>query len=462
MIPIDAVKPKAGRRLQRLRNLDADARAVLLVDRYDDDWSSSGGCVSTATPSRARRPPSSSSGSRRRSPPTPKGTVTSVIVLTPSGVTGWAGGARRPSHPLAARPPAGARRQYGPPHAARRVRHQLGFDLRPRRHDRGGSARGPAGLRLDLGRRARRGAEPTGATVADGAGGSDPRPAGVPRLRGRRHRAAAARHRDLILPQRNPLVLAKQAAPLDVLSAGRLLLGIGAGYLDPEMTAIGVPMADRGTRTDDHLAAMRALWTEPGPVGPPRRLRRLLRRRRSPVTGDARRSSRRGRRPLPRRLPPGRHLGSRLGRLRSHAGGGGACLEGLRQAADQVERPAVLGDLEISVTPRRRLDAEALDALAVSSGCTASWSTLPATRLPLTSRAACGPPPTSSSAADPTGFGRCLASWAWARAGDVRAVGGAPAPRGSAPAGGPMRGLAPGHVGRGRPVVDDADAAVGA
>ena len=51
-----------------------------------------------------------------------------------------------------------------------------------------------------------------------------------------------------------------------MLSAGRLLLGIGAGYLEPEMTAIGVPMADRGTRTDDHLAAMRALWTQPGPV----------------------------------------------------------------------------------------------------------------------------------------------------------------------------------------------------
>jgi len=70
----------------------------------------------------------------------------------------------------------------------------------------------------------------------------------------------------VILPQRNPLVLAKQAASLDVLSNGRLLLGIGAGYLEPEMTAIGVPMADRGTRTDDYIRAMRALWTQPGPV----------------------------------------------------------------------------------------------------------------------------------------------------------------------------------------------------
>lgn len=64
----------------------------------------------------------------------------------------------------------------------------------------------------------------------------------------------------VILPQRNPLVLAKQVASLDVLSGGRFELGIGAGYLEPEMTAIGVPMAERGQRTDEYLAAMRAIW----------------------------------------------------------------------------------------------------------------------------------------------------------------------------------------------------------
>jgi alkanesulfonate monooxygenase SsuD/methylene tetrahydromethanopterin reductase-like flavin-dependent oxidoreductase (luciferase family) len=50
----------------------------------------------------------------------------------------------------------------------------------------------------------------------------------------------------VILPQRNPVVLAKQVASLDVLSGGRLLLGVGAGFLEPEMTAVGVPMAARG------------------------------------------------------------------------------------------------------------------------------------------------------------------------------------------------------------------------
>jgi probable F420-dependent oxidoreductase len=65
----------------------------------------------------------------------------------------------------------------------------------------------------------------------------------------------------LILPQRNPVVLAKETATLDVLSGGRLLLGIGVGWLAEEFEAIGVPFAERGARTDDHVAAMRALWS---------------------------------------------------------------------------------------------------------------------------------------------------------------------------------------------------------
>ena len=60
----------------------------------------------------------------------------------------------------------------------------------------------------------------------------------------------------IILPQRNPLVLAKQLASLDVLAGGRLILGVGAGYLEPEFRAIGVPLEDRGVRTDEYLAAM--------------------------------------------------------------------------------------------------------------------------------------------------------------------------------------------------------------
>src|SRR5947208_7839549 len=62
----------------------------------------------------------------------------------------------------------------------------------------------------------------------------------------------------IILPQRNPLVLAKELASLDVLSGGRLILGIGVGYLEPEFRALGIPFEDRGERADEYLAAMRA------------------------------------------------------------------------------------------------------------------------------------------------------------------------------------------------------------
>lgn len=64
----------------------------------------------------------------------------------------------------------------------------------------------------------------------------------------------------VILPQRNPLVLAKEVATLDTLCGGRLDLGIGVGWLEEEFEALGIPFADRGPMTDDYVAAMRALW----------------------------------------------------------------------------------------------------------------------------------------------------------------------------------------------------------
>lgn len=65
----------------------------------------------------------------------------------------------------------------------------------------------------------------------------------------------------LIVPQRNPLVLAKELATLDHLSGGRLELGIGVGWLAEEFDALGVPFERRGARTDEYVAAMRALWS---------------------------------------------------------------------------------------------------------------------------------------------------------------------------------------------------------
>ena len=69
----------------------------------------------------------------------------------------------------------------------------------------------------------------------------------------------------LILPQRNPLVLAKEVATLDRLSGGRVTLGIGVGWLEEEFDALGVPFVARGRRTDEYIGALRALWTEREP-----------------------------------------------------------------------------------------------------------------------------------------------------------------------------------------------------
>jgi probable F420-dependent oxidoreductase len=66
----------------------------------------------------------------------------------------------------------------------------------------------------------------------------------------------------LIVPQRNPLVLAKELATLDHLSGGRMILGAGIGWLEEEFDALGVPFAGRGRRTEEAIAAMRALWSQ--------------------------------------------------------------------------------------------------------------------------------------------------------------------------------------------------------
>ncbi len=66
----------------------------------------------------------------------------------------------------------------------------------------------------------------------------------------------------LILPQRNPAIVAKEVATLHLMSGGRTILGVGAGWLEEEFDALGVPFAERGRRLDSSIAAMRALWSE--------------------------------------------------------------------------------------------------------------------------------------------------------------------------------------------------------
>ena len=162
----------------------------------------------------------------------------------------------------------------------------------------------------------------------------------------------------IILPQRNPLVLAKELASLDVVSVGRLIFGVGVGYLEPEFRAIGVPMADRGRRTIEYLGAIRSLWQDDQPAFHGRYVE---------FEGiDAHP------RPLQRPVPIviGGHTPAAFRRAVLHAHGwygfaltpeGAAeCLKGLRAAASEHEgeRPAELGTLEITVTPRGRLTEE--------------------------------------------------------------------------------------------------------
>ena len=66
----------------------------------------------------------------------------------------------------------------------------------------------------------------------------------------------------LLLPEHNPVLAAKQAATLDVLSGGRLTLGVGIGWSAEEFAALGVPFARRGQRTAEYVDAMRTLWAD--------------------------------------------------------------------------------------------------------------------------------------------------------------------------------------------------------
>jgi probable F420-dependent oxidoreductase len=69
----------------------------------------------------------------------------------------------------------------------------------------------------------------------------------------------------MILPQRNPVVTAKELATLDHLTGGRARLGVGIGWLREEFEVLGVPFEERGARTDEYIEVMRALWQQPKP-----------------------------------------------------------------------------------------------------------------------------------------------------------------------------------------------------
>lgn len=69
----------------------------------------------------------------------------------------------------------------------------------------------------------------------------------------------------ILLPLRNPILLAKQAASLDAITGGRLILGVGAGYIQEEFTALGASFSQRGLIMNEAVNIMKALWTEDDP-----------------------------------------------------------------------------------------------------------------------------------------------------------------------------------------------------
>jgi probable F420-dependent oxidoreductase len=155
----------------------------------------------------------------------------------------------------------------------------------------------------------------------------------------------------IVLPQRQPVLLAKQLSTLDVLSNGRLIVGIGVGYVEPEFRALGVSLADRGARTDEYLAVMRTLWDEP----PPSFAGRFV-----DFEGVLQRP-RPKQQPHPPIIAGGQSASGYRRAIQSANGWYGfdldldqtaAALAELHNAAGRYARPPELGELEINITPR--------------------------------------------------------------------------------------------------------------
>jgi probable F420-dependent oxidoreductase len=159
----------------------------------------------------------------------------------------------------------------------------------------------------------------------------------------------------IVLPLRNPLIVAKEIATLDVLSGGRVLVGIGVGYVEREFRALGVPFDHRGERTDEYLDVMRAVWTQEHPA----------------FHGGfyAFEGVQAHPRPLQEPHPPVIVGGWTAPALRRAAERGNgwygwgldhdetaSTIALLRAALRRADRDPALGELEITITPRGRVD----------------------------------------------------------------------------------------------------------
>jgi len=159
----------------------------------------------------------------------------------------------------------------------------------------------------------------------------------------------------IILPLRNPLVLAKELASVDVVSGGRLICGFGIGSLEAEFNALGVPFDHKGKRAEEYIAAMKAIWTMEKPEY----------RGRYVSFGGVRAEPRPVQKPCPPIIFGGNsvHAFSRTARLGDGWFGFGldrdrtaGYIDGIRQACERFGRP--FDQIEISATPKGWVDLE--------------------------------------------------------------------------------------------------------
>lgn len=158
----------------------------------------------------------------------------------------------------------------------------------------------------------------------------------------------------IVLPQRDPLVLAKQLASVDVLSEGRLVFGVVAGYLEPELRAMGVPLEERGAITVEYLRAIRTLWEAAEPAFQGEHV----------SFKDVDAHPRPVQRPVP--VVMGGHTRQAHRRAAELADGWYGWMLGLRATAAQLEslRAVSTRPMHISVSPARPLDPETVRAYA--------------------------------------------------------------------------------------------------
>src|SRR5262245_28160469 len=167
----------------------------------------------------------------------------------------------------------------------------------------------------------------------------------------------------IILPQRNPVVLAKELASVDRLSKGRLVFGLGAGYLKPEFQALGAPFADSGRRTDEYIEAIVALWTQDKPeykgeyvaFGGVQAQPRPVQKPHPPIVVGG-------------MSPSGLRRAARYGNgwygFALDLDATKRAIEGLRAAEQRFDRRPELGKLEITITPPGRIDRDAAHGYA--------------------------------------------------------------------------------------------------